>query len=192
VRLGVLGGSFDPVHLGHLRAAESARESLQLDEVLFVPAGQPPHKGGTHASGRERFAMVCLATASHPGFAVSALELDRSGPSYTVDTLLELRAERPEAELYLIVGSDTVPEVAGWRSAERLRELATLAVVTRPGQAPPAPAVEPPGARVALARGPGLEVSSSEVRQRLRAGLSVRYLVPDGVHDYLVKRRLYR
>jgi nicotinate-nucleotide adenylyltransferase len=189
VRLGLLGGSFDPIHLGHLRAAENAREALQLDRVLLVPAARPPHKPDTQAPGWDRFAMACLATAGHPAFLVSDLELRREPPSYTVDTLERLAAERPADELWLIVGSDTLADVGGWRSSARVFELARVAVVTRPGVAPgPAPA----GARVDLAPGPALEVSSSQVRDLLRAGRSTRYLIPDTVADYVLKRGLYR
>lgn len=191
MNLGLLGGSFDPIHVGHLRAAENARESLDLQEVLFVPAQQSPHKGTTTAGARARLEMVKLATASHPQFSASDLELRRPAPSYTVDTLVELRAARPYDRLFLIVGSDTFPELPTWRAASQLFELCTLAVVTRPGAAPPH-ASAMPGARVALAEGPGLAVSSSELRLRLRAGLSVRYLVPDCVADYMAKQGLYR
>jgi nicotinate-nucleotide adenylyltransferase len=135
--------------------------------------------------------MVKLATASHPQFSASDLELRRSAPSYTVDTLVALRAARPHDRLFLIVGSDTFRTVPTWHAASRLFELCTLAVVTRPGAATP-DASAMTGARVALAQGPGLAVSSSEVRQRLRAGLSVRYLVPDSVADYMAAQGLYR
>lgn len=189
MRLGLLGGSFDPIHLGHLRAAENAREALQLDQVLFVPAGRPPHKPRTQAPGWDRFAMACLATSSHPAFLVSELELRREPPSYTVDTLGLVAAERPDDELWLIVGSDTLADLGGWRDSARIFELARLAVVSRPGSEPgPAPA----GARVDLAPGPALEVSSSQVRELLRAGREARYLIPDAVADYARKRGLYR
>ena len=135
--------------------------------------------------------MARLATAQHPQFSVSDLELRRPAPSYTVDTVTELCAARPQDRLFLIVGSDTFPELATWRAATRLFELCTLAVVTRPGQPAPDPD-QMAGARVKLADGPGLAVSSSEIRQRLRAGLGVRYLVPDAVLDYLTQHELYR
>lgn len=189
MRLGLLGGSFDPIHLGHLRAAENAREALRLDRVLFVPAARPPHKAGPLAAGWDRFTMACLATAGQPAFQVSDLELRREPPSYTVDTLERLAAEQPGAELWLIMGSDTLAGVGGWRSAARLFELARLAVVCRPGAEPGPP---PAGARVDQAGGPALAVSSTQVRELLRAGRSVRYLVPDAVADFAVKRALYR
>jgi len=133
--------------------------------------------------------MVALATATHPGFVASEVEVGRDGPSYTVDTLEALQAQRPQAELVLIVGSDTYPEMATWKDAARLRSQCTVAVVRRPGEDQALPAAE---AGVALVSGAGLAVSASEIRERLREGRSVRYLVPDGVADYITKRRLYR
>jgi nicotinate-nucleotide adenylyltransferase len=188
-RVGVFGGTFDPVHLGHLRAAENAREALGLAEVIFVPSGCPPHRAQPGGSPFDRYAMVALATAAHPGFVASDLEVGREGPSYTVDTLEALQALRPEAELVLIVGSDTYPEMATWREAERVRSLCTVAVVPRPGEDAGPPPADP---RVARVDGAGLPISASQVRERLRQGLSVRYLVPEGVAEYIAKRRLYR
>jgi nicotinate-nucleotide adenylyltransferase len=187
-RVGVFGGTFDPVHLGHLRAAENAREALELAEILFVPAGRPPHRPTPGGSAFDRYAMVALATASHPGFVASDVELQRDGPSYTVETLEALKARRPQDELVLIVGSDTYPEMATWKDAGRVRALCTLAVVSRPGEEAPAPAES----GVAYVPGSGLPISASQIRERLRQARSVRYLVPDGVADYITKRRLYR
>jgi nicotinate-nucleotide adenylyltransferase len=191
LKQGVLGGTFDPIHLGHLRAAENAREALELDQVLFVPAGQPPHRTAPLTSALDRFAMVALATAGHPAFAASDVEIQREGPSYTADTLAALQARAPGHALYLIVGSDTFAEMATWRDPERLFASCTVAVAERPGAAPP-PAASESGARVERVPGPGLAVSSTEVRRRAREGRSVRYLVPDVVADYIVKRGLYR
>jgi nicotinate-nucleotide adenylyltransferase len=191
MRRGVLGGTFDPVHLGHLRAAENAREELALDEVLFVPAGNPPHRTAPLSSGLDRFAMVALATACHPAFVASDVELAREGPSYTADTLEALRRGRPADALFLIVGSDTFGEMTTWKDPERLFALCTVAVADRPGAAtdgaPPASAP-----RFERVRGPGLAISATEVRRRVREGKSVRYLVPEGVADYIAKRGLYR
>lgn len=187
MKLGLLGGTFDPIHLGHLRAAETAREALGLDELRFVPAGIPPHRQGPLSPAHDRYAMVALATASHPAFVASDAELTRNGPSYTVDTVARLRGEHPQAELVLVVGSDTWPELAGWRDAERLLTLCSLAVVTRPGISPAAPG---PAAR--LVEGPGLPISASEIRSRVREGHSIRYLVPDAVAAHIRKRGLYR
>ncbi len=187
--LGILGGTFDPIHLGHLRAAENAREGFGLERVLFVPAARPPHRPEPRTSGLDRYAMTCLATAGHPHFEVSDVELAREGPSYTVDTLATLGAAHPGQELVLIVGADTLADVSNWRAAERIFALCALGVVERPGAAALAPAAG--GARVRRACGPGLDVSATLVRARAARGLSLRYLVPDGVADYIAKRRLY-
>jgi nicotinate-nucleotide adenylyltransferase len=186
-----MGGTFDPIHFGHLRAAENAREALGLDRVLFVPAAEPPHRPGPHASALDRFAMAALATAAHPPFLASDLELRREGPSYTVDTVAALLAQGP-ASLCLIVGSDTFVEMTGWRDAARIFASCEVAVVPRPGGegAPPTPPFD--HARgVSLVPGPGLDISATAVRARVGERRSVRYLVPDAVADYIAKRGLY-
>lgn len=187
-RIGVMGGTFDPIHTGHLRAAENARSSLDLDHVLFVPAGRSPLKGGPAASAFDRHAMVALAVADHPAFRICDLELRREGPSYTVDTLEELRRQHPDADLLLIVGSDAFSEMGRWKDVARLRTLARVAVVRRPGHAGDEQLPEA-AARVA---GTGLPVAAREVRALLAAGQSVRYLVPPAVADYITKQGLYR
>jgi len=191
VRVGLLGGTFDPIHLGHLRAAETAREGLCLDLVVFLPSGEPPHRTGPLAPPLDRFTMACLASAGHPRFAVWDTEVQRPGPSYTVDTLARLRTERPDDELVLVVGSDTWPEMTGWREPERLFSLAEVAVVGRPGQ--PSPAVAPPfpGARVGRVDGPALPISATSIRESVRRGESVRYLVPVPVAEFISRRGLY-
>lgn len=191
-RLGVFGGTFDPVHLGHLRAAEVAREALGLGRVLFVPTGRPPHRAGAEASVLDRYAMVALATAAHAGFVLSDLELERDGPSYTVETLAHLRERRPGSELFLIVGSDAFADMGGWRKPARIVELCTVAVIDRPGL--PAAALAPTlaGGRVVRVDRPALPFSSSDVRRLLKEGRSVRYVVPEPVADYIDKRELYR
>lgn len=191
-RAGIMGGTFDPIHLGHLRAAENAREELGLQEVVFVPAGVPPHRQAPLASALDRFTMAALATAGHPGFTTSPCEVRREGPSYTVDTVAAFREEWPGVELVLIVGSDTFPELASWRERDRLLSLCTLAVVARPddGAGPAVPIAGSAGvARVSAA---GLPISGTGIRERVAAGRSVRYLVPDGVAEYIAKRGLYR
>lgn len=190
--IGLLGGTFDPIHLGHLRAAENAREAFGLARVIFVPAARPPHRPEPLTPALDRYAMTCLAVAGHPGFEVSDLEMRREGPSYTVDTLAALAEAAPGEELVLIVGGDTFPEVRTWRQAERIFELAVLGVVERPGETAAPDAEVAPGARVRHAEGPALDVAATRVRERVSRGLSVRYLVPDGVADYIAKRRLYR
>jgi nicotinate-nucleotide adenylyltransferase len=191
MKVGVLGGMFDPIHLGHLRAAEIVRESLALDEVVFVPAGVPPHRERPAAPGLDRYAMVALATAGARAFVPSDIELRREGPSYTVETVAALRAQRPAAEVVLIVGSDNLPMIAEWREPQRLLELCTVAVVERPG-APPARAGAVPAGRLHRVEGTALPIASRDLRERIRGGRSVRHLVPDGVADYIDKRSLYR
>jgi nicotinate-nucleotide adenylyltransferase len=191
VKLGLLGGMFDPIHIGHLRAAEIVRESLELDEVIFVPAGVPPHRGRPAAAGIDRYAMVAIATAAHRTFVPSDVELAREGPSYTVETVAQLRERRPGAEVVLIVGSDNLPMIAEWREPERLLGLCTIAVVERPGSAP-VPAGKVPSDRLHRVEGTALPIASRDLRERIRAGRSVRHLVPDGVADYIEKRGLYR
>lgn len=183
-----MGGTFDPIHVGHLRAAETAREALSLEQVLFVPAGTPPHREPPRATALDRFTMVGLATAEHAHFVPSDVELQREGPSYTVDTLGVLHAGRPTDELVLIVGSDAFPEMQAWRDAERVFALCRVAVVGRPGSEPLS-AREPRACRLS---GPGLEVSSSAIRRLLLERKNVRYLVPPAVADYIDKRGLYR
>jgi nicotinate-nucleotide adenylyltransferase len=192
VKIGLMGGTFDPIHLGHLRAAENAREALALDRVAFLPSGAPPHRSGPLSSALDRFAMVCLATAAHPHFLAWDTEVRRPGPSYTVDTLVALLDERPGDAFVMIVGSDTYPEMATWREPERLFGLCAVAVVDRPGEegtpeAPPFRAAK----GVARVGGPGLPISATTIRERVRRGQSVRYLVPDPVADYIAKRGLY-
>ena len=192
MRIGLYGGTFDPVHLGHLRAAESAREAMGLDLIAFLPAAVPPHRGAPLSPAADRLAMARLATASHPRFEAWDSELRRPGPSYTVETVSSLLCERPSDSFVLVVGSDTWPEIATWREPERLLSLVEVAVVDRPGY-PAAELVAPfLGARgVRRAEGPSLPVSATAIRERARQGRSVRYLVPDAVADYIVARRLY-
>jgi len=191
VKVGLLGGMFDPIHLGHLRAAFLVREALGLDEVLFVPARVPPHRERPAADTLDRYAMVALATAGHRAYVPSDLELRREGPSYTVETVAALVEGRPHTEVVLIIGSDNLPMIAEWREPERLLEMCTVAVVERPG-APPAPAGRVPEARLHRVDGPALPIASRDLRERVRAGRGVSHLVPDGVADYIEKRGLYR
>jgi nicotinate-nucleotide adenylyltransferase len=187
VKLGIFGGTFDPIHLGHLRAAETAREGLGLDQVAFVPAARSPYKGEPVSSARDRYAMVALATDTHEAFVPSDLELTREAPSYTVDTVRVLRETRPADQLFLIVGSDSVAELPGWRESARIFSECTVVAVARPGE--PAP---PATAAVVWVEGPSLPVSATEVRRRVRDGRSIRYLVPDAVADYIAQQGLYR
>ncbi len=191
MKLGVMGGTFDPIHLGHLRAAELARDALQLDRVLFVPTGVPPHRDSPCSSALDRYAMVCLATHAHPSFAPSDVELVGPGPHFTVDTLSRLAGTHEGATLHLIVGSDTFREIETWRDHERLRVICRLAVVARPGSADALPT---PGTSswAASITGDALPISATRIRRLVAEGRSVRYLVPQAVADHIAKRGLYR
>jgi len=184
-RVGVFGGTFDPVHVGHLAIALSALESVPLDRVLFVPARRSPLKDrDPRASAEDRVAMLRAATGEEPRFALSLAEIEREGPSYTVDTLESLRNE---GELFLILGSDALADLGRWRDPARIRELATLLVALRPGAPKPDPAL---GARTFDA--PRLDISARELRARAARGKSLRYLVPDAVCQLIEQRGLYR
>ena len=194
--IGVMGGTFDPIHLGHLAIGEEAREALSLDIVLFVPAGEPPHKpAGSVTSVEHRVAMVELAIADNPAFELSRIEVERAGPSYTVDTVEDL-ARGPD-DLVLILSVETFAELPTWHEPERLFEAARIAVVPREGYPAPDPAWlaeafpgrEP---RVTYLEGPRLGLSSTAIRARVAAGRSIRYLVPDMVGAYIAENQLYR
>ena len=199
--IGVLGGTFDPIHVGHLAIAEDARDALGLERVLFIPAAAPPHKPSRPISPAEdRLAMVELAIAGNPAFATERLELDRPGPSYAVDTLEALadreRAAGRDPNLTFILSAEAFRELPTWRSPDRLLDLCRFAVVPRAGTETPDRAwVEErfPGRsdRVTFLAGPLLSVSSTEVRARIQAGRSVRYLVPDAVGRYIADHGLY-
>jgi nicotinate-nucleotide adenylyltransferase len=205
-RWGILGGTFDPIHHGHLAIAEAAREELGLERVLFVPAGQPPHRAhAPGASAEDRATMVGLAIADAPAFALSRLELDRAGPSYTVDTLTALAggadagsgAGLAPPDLRFILSAEAFAEFPAWHEAERVLALCRLVVLPREGHpAPDLPALiarlPALDGRVTLLDGPRIRLSASEVRGRAAAGLSVRYLVPDAVAAYIADHRLYQ
>lgn len=188
--VGIIGGTFDPIHLGHLRAAETAREALGLSLVLFTPTGQPPHRDVPRTPALDRWAMVCLATAPHACFEPLDVEINRPGLSYTIDTVEALRQMRPGDELALIVGSDTLAEMPSWKDPDRLVSLCRVAVVERPGAV--AKSGVPLPAWAERVSGPALDISATMIRQRVAQGLSVRHLVPDAVADHIVKRGLYR
>lgn len=193
-RIGVLGGSFDPPHLGHLALAEWARVQLSLEQVLFVPAGDPPHKSRASLTpARQRLAMTRLAVRGNPAFEVRDLEMRRKGVSYTVDTVRELAAEAPRARLVLLMGADMFATFGTWRSPDEILEHAQLAVALRPGaRRARAGRWAHVGHGVTFLDNPGLEVSSTTLRDRARAGLSLRYLVPDAVARHVEKHALYR
>lgn len=190
--LGILGGSFNPVHLAHLVVAERVRESLGLEHVLFVPAGRQPLKGATAlAPAADRLEMLRLALAGNPNFEASPIELERSGPSYTIDTLETLRRREPGAELWLILGADAFLLADRWREFEQVRRLARIVVVPRAGEETPnveGAGGEPP----VVVHIPALEISGSDIRARVARGASIRYLVPEAVRAYILERGLYR
>ena len=193
-RIGLFGGTFDPPHLGHLVLAECARDRLRLDEVRFIPAGQPPHKAGARISpAAARLAMVRLAVRGNRAFVVATVETRRGGPSFTVDTLRRVAAESPRARLFLLMGADSLDDFATWREPEAVVRLATLAVARRPGAGIPRRGRAParPG-RVVWLDNSEIGVSSSLVRARVRARRSIRFLVPDAVATYIARHSLYR
>jgi nicotinate-nucleotide adenylyltransferase len=192
MRIGLLGGTFDPVHLGHLRAAESAREALMLDLVAFLPAAVPPHRSAPLTGAEDRLAMTRLATGENASFEAWDAELRRPGPSYTVETVAALLGARPTDSFVLLVGADTWPEIPSWREPERLLSLVEIAVVDRPGVPQGSLAAPFPAVRgVVRVESPSLPISSTAIRERVRRGLSVRYLVTDSVADYIAERSLY-
>jgi nicotinate-nucleotide adenylyltransferase len=195
VRLGVFGGTFDPPHVGHLLAAVDAVEALTLDRLLFVPAAQQPLKVGCESAAPEhRLAMARLLAADDPRFGVDPIEIDRAGLSYTVDTLGELARRLPGAELFFLVGADALATFPRWREPRRVLELARLVVLRRASDDVELPAVmrEAPGREPIVLASRRVDVSSTEVRARVRAGLSIRGFVPDAVAAYVAQARLYR
>lgn len=198
MRVGVLGGTFDPIHIGHLAAAEEVRVRLALERVVFVPAGLPPHKLHLDVTPTEhRLKMVQLAIADNPHFTLSRVDIDRFGPSYTVDTVELLRDEYgPEAELYFIMGSDSLAELLIWHQPERLIRLCRVVALTRPGHRVDLEELDHllPGAiaRVQLLDMLLLQISSTDLQRRVRMGLSIKYLVPPAVEAYIRQHGLYR
>ena len=188
-RVGVMGGTFDPIHHGHLVAASEAADALGLDEVIFVPTGQPWHKKAV-SSPEHRYLMTVIATAANPRFTVSRVDIDRPGTTYTVDTLKEIRNLRPDADLYFISGSDAIAQIMAWKSVDEIWELAHFVAVTRPGHNLEIP--EAAKASISQLEVPALAISSTDVRERAAAGKPIWYLVPDGVVQYIAKHRLYR
>jgi nicotinate-nucleotide adenylyltransferase len=185
LRVGIFGGTFNPIHLGHLLLAETARDALRLDRVLFIPAGQPPHKRPPGLlDGAVRLRMVRLAIKDHPAFAASDIELQRSGPSYSIDTVTALHRALPEAALFLLIGQDML--AVRWAAWNTLKRLCTVAAVRRPGSR-----------RARMRRGirwldmPPIDIASSDIRARVAAGRSIRYLVPAAVERYIRRQRLY-
>lgn len=189
-RIGVMGGTFDPIHHGHLVAASEVAARFSLDTVIFVPTGQPWQKqAGAVTAPEHRYLMTVIATASNPRFTVSRVDLDRQGPTYTVDTLRDLKSRYPDDELYFITGADALAAIMEWKDADELSALARLIGVTRPGYRLADPKL--PGGAVTLIEVPALAISSTACRDRVRRGDPVWYLVPDGVVQYISKHHLY-
>ncbi|MDF1606500.1 nicotinate-nucleotide adenylyltransferase [Nocardioides sp. YIM 152315] len=192
-RVGVMGGTFDPIHHGHLVAASEVQAWFDLDEVVFVPTGDPWQKSDRVVTRAEhRYLMTVIATASNPRFTVSRVDIDRHGPTYTIDTLRDLRAQLPEVDLYFITGADALAEIFTWRDAGELFELAQFVGCTRPGYTMDAETLTKiPADRVTMVEIPALAISSTECRDRTRRGEPVWYLVPDGVVQHIAKHNLY-
>jgi nicotinate-nucleotide adenylyltransferase len=190
-RVGIMGGTFDPIHHGHLVAASEVAGRYALDEVVFVPTGQPWQKADERVSPAEdRYLMTVIATASNPRFAVSRVDIDREGPTYTIDTLREMRETYgPKAELYFITGADALGKILSWKEVDEMFELAHFVGVTRPGFELSDDHL--PADTVSLVQVPAMAISSTDCRVRVAAGLPVWYLVPDGVVQYIAKRGLY-
>ncbi|WP_045878111.1 nicotinate-nucleotide adenylyltransferase [Pseudofrankia sp. DC12] len=191
-RLGVMGGTFDPVHNGHLVAASEVAALFVLDAVVFVPSGQPWQKADREVSPAEdRYLMTFLATAGNPQFTVSRIDIDRGGLTYTIDTLRELKEQYPDAELFFITGADALAQILTWRDVHELFPLAHFVGVTRPGYVLTFDA-SLPAQSLSLLEVPALAISSSDIRDRVGRGAPIWYLTPDAVVRYIVKRGLYQ
>jgi nicotinate-nucleotide adenylyltransferase len=198
-KIGILGGTFNPVHLGHLLTAQDALEQLGLERVIFIPSATPPHKVVDKlATGRDRLRMIKLAIRGNDRFGVDDIEIKRGGKSYTVDTLTALRERNPRADLYFIIGADSLQELHLWREVARLVTLCTFVTVPRPGFKPE-PVIDPRldaatrrRLRQHVLRGHACDIASRDIRARVSGGRSIRYLVPDAVRFYIEKNRLYR
>ena len=190
MRIGVMGGTFDPIHHGHLVAASEVGHFFELDEVIFVPTGRPWQKETRKVSAAEdRYLMTVIATASNPRFSVSRVDIDRPGVTYTIDTLRDLHAARGPAEFFFITGADALQQLMSWQDADELFKLAHFVGCTRPGHR--LSGVGLPDERVSLIEIPALAISSTACRERVAAGHPIWYLVPDGIVQYIAKRKLY-
>lgn len=198
-RLGIMGGTFDPIHMGHLAVAEQARDVLNLDAVVFMPAGRQPYKADANqVSGEKRLHMCKLAVESNEYFDVSSLEVDKSGITYTIDTLRTIRAHYPHnVDLYFIAGADAIATLAGWKQAHELARLAHFVGINRPGKTvfidnDVKQNLRDNGFSVEFIHAPSLDISSSDLRRRIAQGGSIRYLIDESVRDYIEKEQLYR
>lgn len=188
-RVGVMGGTFDPIHHGHLVAASEVAQQFELDEVVFVPTGQPWMKTAVTDS-EHRYLMTVIATSSNPRFTVSRVDIDREGPTYTIDTLRDIRASRPDADLFFISGADAVAQILEWKDVDEVWTLAHFVAVSRPGHRLTVRGLPKRG--VSSLEVPALAISSTDCRSRVSRGFPVWYLVPDGVVQYIAKHHLYR
>ena len=183
-----MGGTFDPIHNGHLVAASEVAQAFDLEEVIFVPTGQPWQKMKV-TEGEHRYLMTVIATAANPRFRVSRVDIDRGGITYTVDTLRDIQSQYPDADLFFITGADAVAQILAWKDVETIFELAKFIAVTRPGHPMNVPAL--PTGEVTILEVPALAISSTDIRQRAAEAKPVWYLVPDGVVQYIAKHKLY-
>jgi nicotinate-nucleotide adenylyltransferase len=188
-RIGIMGGTFDPIHHGHLVAASEVAQYFDLDKVIFVPTGEPYQKPDATAS-EHRYLMTVIATAANPRFTVSRVDIDRQGPTYTIDTLRDIHDENPDAELFFITGADAVAQILDWKNVKELWSLAHFVAVSRPGHSLSASGLSDQD--VSLLEVPALAISSTDCRSRVGRGYPVWYLVPDGVVQYISKHHLYR
>lgn len=189
IRLGVMGGTFDPIHFGHLVAASEVASAFDLAKVIFVPTGEPWQKQ-TITDSEHRYRMTQLAIAGNEHFDISRVDVDRPGPTYTVDTLRDIAAEHPEAELFFITGADAISQIASWRDSDQIWALAHFVGVTRPGHSLEVP--KSPHGAVSLLEIPALAISSTDIRARVKAGKPIDYLLPEAVIDYIQQNDLYR
>lgn len=187
-RIGVMGGTFDPIHHGHLVAASEVAAALSLDEVVFVPTGQPWHKKAV-SSAEHRYLMTVIATAANPQFTVSRIDIDRPGVTYTVDTLRDLSSLMPDADLFFISGADAIAQILAWKEVDEIWPLAEFIAVSRPGHNLDLP--DAPEGNISVLEVPALSISSTNIRQRAGDGKPIWYLVPDGVVQYIAKHKLY-
>lgn len=188
-RIGVMGGTFDPIHNGHLVAASEAADAFGLDEVIFVPTGLPWHKKAV-TSAEHRYLMTVVATAANPRFRVSRIDIDREGVTYTVDTLSDVAKLHPGADLFFITGADAIAQILAWKDIDQIWSLAHFVAVTRPGHEIALP--DSPKANISVLEIPALAISSTDVRERIKTSKPVWYLVPDGVVQYIAKHELYQ
>ncbi len=191
-KIGILGGTFDPIHMGHLVLAEQVKEKLKLNQVIFIPCFSPPHKRGRKLSpAKDRFRMTQLALEGNPCFSVSGIELKRKGLSYTIHTLRQLKNLYPDSKIYFLTGSDVLNEIYTWKDPEEIYKLVKMVIVIRPGF----DSIDPENhfaKKSIIVRITSIDVSSSQIREKVKKGQSIKYLVPFKVEEYIKKRKLYR